>query len=347
MNVQGNVQGTVQGRNEPATSLAAEHVEVLIVGAGISGVGAAYHLTDQCPGTTFVVLEAQDHFGGTWWTHRYPGIRSDSDLYTFGYRFKPLTGPPIATAAEILKYMGEVIAENDLAKHIRYHHRILSADWSSADNLWTIIAERTDTGERLRFTANSSGCARAITATPRATPRSGRRWPPSRPDRASAEMAGRPRLQEQEGDRDRLRRHRRDAGAQHRRRLRPCHHVATLADLFPRRPQRHRDRRRTAPAANRRKLDSRDRPPQDSLRAGRLHEKDLQRSRRREAGSDGRRHRLSRPGLRHQDPFHPALPAVQQRIAFIPDGDLFKGIAAGKASVVTTRSRASPKPASR
>jgi cation diffusion facilitator CzcD-associated flavoprotein CzcO len=132
----------------------AEHFDVLIVGAGISGIGGAYHLTHQCPGKSFVVLEALDHFGGTWWTHRYPGIRSDSDLHTFGYRFKPWTSAPIATAAEILSYMGEVIAENGLAPHIRYHHTIASARWSSAENLWTIEATRTDTNEAVRFTAN-------------------------------------------------------------------------------------------------------------------------------------------------------------------------------------------------
>jgi cation diffusion facilitator CzcD-associated flavoprotein CzcO len=131
-----------------------EHFDVLIVGAGISGIGGAYHLTHQCPGTSFVVLEAQETFGGTWWTHRYPGIRSDSDLYTFGYRFKPWTGTPIATAEEILRYMGEVVEENDLARHIRYRHRIESASWSSADNLWTIDAIRLDTGEPVRFTCN-------------------------------------------------------------------------------------------------------------------------------------------------------------------------------------------------
>jgi len=87
-------------------------------------------------------------------THKYPGIRSDSDLYTFGYRFKPWIGPPIATAEEIRKYMGEVIAENDLARHIRYKHRIDSASWSSADKLWTVEAHRADSGERLRFTCN-------------------------------------------------------------------------------------------------------------------------------------------------------------------------------------------------
>src|SRR5438477_410922 len=130
-----------------------EHFDVLIVGAGISGVGAAYHLTKQCPGTSFVALEAQDTFGGTWITHRYPGIRSDSDLYTFGYRFKPWTGAPIASAAEILRYMGEVIDDNGLAPHIRYRHTLSSASWSSRDNRWTLEGARTDTGEPVRFTA--------------------------------------------------------------------------------------------------------------------------------------------------------------------------------------------------
>ena len=131
-----------------------EEFDVLIVGAGISGVGGAYHLTKQRPGTSFVVLDGLDSFGGTWWMHRYPGIRSDSDLHTFGYRFKPWTGPPIASAEEILKYMGDVIEENDLDRHIRYNHRITSAQWSSVDNRWTITATRTDTGEQRFFTAN-------------------------------------------------------------------------------------------------------------------------------------------------------------------------------------------------
>ena len=90
----------------PITKQPTEFFDVLIVGAGISGIGAAYHLTHQCGGMSLVVLDEQESFGGTWRTHRYPGIRSDSDLYTFGYRFKPRTGPPIATAQEILRYMG-------------------------------------------------------------------------------------------------------------------------------------------------------------------------------------------------------------------------------------------------
>ena len=128
--------------------------DVLIVGAGISGIGAAYHLHRQCPGTSFLVLEAQADFGGTWRTHRYPGIRSDSDLHTFGYRFKPWTGPPIASAAQIRSYIGEVIEANQLGPHIRYGHRICSARWSSQENLWTIEAIRADSGATVCVTAN-------------------------------------------------------------------------------------------------------------------------------------------------------------------------------------------------
>ena len=138
---------------DAAEPIQVEHVDVLIVGAGISGIGAAYHLQHQCPDRTFMVLEALESFGGTWLMHTYPGIRSDSDLYTFGYRFKPWTGAPIATAEEIRRYMNEVIEENGLDDHIRYRHKISTARWSSADDLWTIDATRTDTGEAFRFTA--------------------------------------------------------------------------------------------------------------------------------------------------------------------------------------------------
>jgi cation diffusion facilitator CzcD-associated flavoprotein CzcO len=142
--------------HQPATTAtqATEHVDVLIVGAGISGIGGAYHLTQQRPRTSFLVLEVQETFGGTWHTHRYPGIRSDSDLHTFGYRFKPWTSAPIGTGPEILTYLGEVIEENDLADHIRYGHRILAASWSSQTNLWTIEVALVASGERRWFTCN-------------------------------------------------------------------------------------------------------------------------------------------------------------------------------------------------
>lgn len=117
---------------------ACEEYDVLIVGAGISGIGSAYHLKTQCPGKTFKVLESQPDFGGTWRTHKYPGVRSDSDLYTFGYRFKPWIGPPIATAEEIRKYLNDVIEENGLKEAIRYSTKLSRCSWSSADKKWTV-----------------------------------------------------------------------------------------------------------------------------------------------------------------------------------------------------------------
>ena len=139
---------------EEADEVQAEYFDVLIVGAGISGIDAAYHVQQRCPGKSFLVLEGLESFGGTWLTQRFPGIRSDSDLHTFGYGFKPWTGPPIASGAEILSYLGEVIKENGLSAHIRYRHWINSASWSSDDKTWTIEATRTDSGERCRFVAN-------------------------------------------------------------------------------------------------------------------------------------------------------------------------------------------------
>ena len=146
---------------EPATVTAprsnesrAEHVDVLVVGAGVAGIDAAYHLRERFPERSFVVLEAQDNRGGTWWTHRYPGVRSDSDLFTYGYRFKPWRGPSIAAGEEILAYLDEVIDENDLQEHIRYHHRVTAASWSSEDHRWTVQVTRGDTGEDLRFTTD-------------------------------------------------------------------------------------------------------------------------------------------------------------------------------------------------
>ncbi|WP_284126654.1 flavin-containing monooxygenase [Parerythrobacter aestuarii] len=129
---------------------AGNHVDVLIVGAGISGVGSAWHVQNQCPGMSYAILERKDTFGGTWDTHKYPGIRSDSDLYTFGYRFKPWVGPPIATAEEILAYMGEVIEENGIGEHIRYGHSIRSCAFSRETGLWTVTAEAG--GEEVTYT---------------------------------------------------------------------------------------------------------------------------------------------------------------------------------------------------
>ena len=137
-----------------------EHFDVLIVGAGISGIDAAYHLQQHCPERRFVLLETQAGFGGTWRTHKFPGIRSDSDLFTFGYKWKPWKGVPIATAEEILKYLDEALDEQDIRRHIRYGHQVMTANWSGADKRWTLEVQRTGEngggggGETLRFTGD-------------------------------------------------------------------------------------------------------------------------------------------------------------------------------------------------
>jgi monooxygenase len=142
------------GTDRAGDTVEVEHVDVLVIGAGISGIGAAYHLRERFPDRSVVVLDALESHGGTWWTHRYPGVRSDSDLFTFGYRFKPWRGPSIATSAEILAYLDEVIAENGLGEHIRYGHRVTAASWSSADRRWTVEVTRGDSDEPLRLTTD-------------------------------------------------------------------------------------------------------------------------------------------------------------------------------------------------
>ena len=130
----------------------AGHFDVLVVGAGISGIDAAYHLKKDFPEKSFTVLETQGSFGGTWEFHKYPGIRSDSDLYTFGYKWKPWVDAPIASAPEILKYLNEAIDENALREHLRFQHQVKSASWSSEDKQWYLTVEQLETGEEIFFT---------------------------------------------------------------------------------------------------------------------------------------------------------------------------------------------------
>jgi cation diffusion facilitator CzcD-associated flavoprotein CzcO len=132
-----------------------EHVDVLIVGAGLSGVGAACHLTRDCPGKTYAIHEARDSIGGTWDLFRYPGIRSDSDMYTLGYSFRPWPhAKAIADGPAILEYVRDTAAMYGVDDRIRFGHRVVRADWSSADARWTIESERADTGETVRTTAS-------------------------------------------------------------------------------------------------------------------------------------------------------------------------------------------------
>ncbi|MEJ2871042.1 NAD(P)/FAD-dependent oxidoreductase [Actinomycetospora sp. OC33-EN08] len=129
-----------------------EHVDVLVVGAGVAGIGAGHHLRENFPDRSFAILDTHPDRGGTWWTHRYPGARSDSDLFTYGYRHKPWRGPSIASSEEILNYLDEVIEEDDLKGSIRYQHRVVSTSWSSDDARWTVEIRREDTDETVRMT---------------------------------------------------------------------------------------------------------------------------------------------------------------------------------------------------
>ena len=127
-----------------------ETIDVVIVGAGLSGIGAACHLVDKCPGKTYVILESRDAMGGTWDLFRYPGIRSDSDMHTLGYNFKPwLADKAIADGPSILQYVKEAAAEHNVDDHIRYHHRVKHASWSADDAAWTIEAEHGESGEKV------------------------------------------------------------------------------------------------------------------------------------------------------------------------------------------------------
>ena len=121
---------------------------MIIVGAGLSGIGAAWHLRHALPHKSFTMLEARDEIGGTWDLFRYPGIRSDSDLHTYGFAFKPWTDDDaIADGPSILRYLDETVEESGLRPHIRFGHRVVRASWSTADACWTVEAQRTDTGE--------------------------------------------------------------------------------------------------------------------------------------------------------------------------------------------------------
>ncbi|MDJ0394436.1 NAD(P)/FAD-dependent oxidoreductase [Rhodococcus sp. G-MC3] len=136
-----------------------QRVDVLIVGAGLSGIGAAHHLQTKLPGKSYAVLESRGAIGGTWDLFRYPGIRSDSDMYTLGYNFRPWTGEKsIADGASIREYIEDTAREGGIDRHIRFHHKVVSAAWSTESSKWTVTALRSDTGESAVFEASFLMC---------------------------------------------------------------------------------------------------------------------------------------------------------------------------------------------
>ncbi|BBZ09421.1 FAD-containing monooxygenase EthA [Mycolicibacterium doricum] len=129
-----------------------EFVDVAIVGAGISGISAAWHLQGQNPDKTYAILERRDRLGGTWDLFKYPGIRSDSDMYTLGFHFKPwVTDQSIADGASIWNYLNEAATENGIDKHMRYGHKVVAANWSDEDNRWELTVEHD--GEQIQLNA--------------------------------------------------------------------------------------------------------------------------------------------------------------------------------------------------
>jgi cation diffusion facilitator CzcD-associated flavoprotein CzcO len=135
--------------------LSPEHFDVLIVGAGISGIGAGYHLQTRCPSRSYAILEGRECLGGTWDLFRYPGIRSDSDMYTLGYSFRPWTEPKsIADGPAILAYLEQTAHAYGIDRRIRFRHAVKRASWSSESARWTVEVERGEARERVHFTCN-------------------------------------------------------------------------------------------------------------------------------------------------------------------------------------------------
>ncbi|MHB8439492.1 MAG: flavin-containing monooxygenase [Acidimicrobiales bacterium] len=138
-----------------STSGAAEHFDVVIAGAGLSGIGAGHYIQSQCPWASFAIFEARDAIGGTWDLFRYPGVRSDSDMYTLGYSFRPWPGEKaIADGWSILDYIKDTAESGGIDKHIRFGHRVVKADWSTEQSCWRITLERVDDGSQIEVTAD-------------------------------------------------------------------------------------------------------------------------------------------------------------------------------------------------
>ena len=155
-----------------------EYFDVLIVGAGLSGIGAAYHLQTKCPAKTYAILDGRNAIGGTWDLFRYPGVRSDSDMHTLGYPFRPWRDrKAIADGSSIRKYIAETAQEYGIDRTIRFGHQVTLASWLSRDAAWTVDATgRAPKGRPSSSPATSFACVAATMTTPRAICQAGRAW---------------------------------------------------------------------------------------------------------------------------------------------------------------------------
>jgi cation diffusion facilitator CzcD-associated flavoprotein CzcO len=146
---------TVSPSRRPPGDDGPEHLDVLVVGAGLSGIGAAHHLQSACPWASYAIFEARPALGGTWDLFRYPGVRSDSDMFTLGYSFRPWEGEKsIVGGDDIRRYIEDVATGDGIDAHIRFDHRIVRAAWSSADARWHVAAQRLDTGDEMEVTCS-------------------------------------------------------------------------------------------------------------------------------------------------------------------------------------------------
>ena len=290
-----------------------EHLDVLIVGAGLSGIGAAHHVQTKCPWATYAIFEARDAIGGTWDLFRYPGIRSDSDMFTLGYSFRPWDGEKsIADGASILQYIKDTAAESGIDERIRFQHRIVRADWSTDDARWH-SHRRADRHRRARSSSPAGSCSRAAatTATTTATCPTSRAWTASRgtivhpqawPE--DLDVAG----QARGGDRQRC--HRRHPRPVAGRDGRPRHDAPALADLHRvgagQEPARATSSARSCPSGTRA-------PPSDGSWPSAPRRSYQLSKRRPELVKQVLRKGLERqlPGrLRHRHALHPALRPV-------------------------------------
>src|SRR3984885_6069953 len=131
------------------------YFDTIIIGAGISGISAAHYMQTDCPGKTYAILEGRKNFGGTWDLFRYPGIRSDSDMYTFGFAFKPWTNPKaIAPREDIIEYLEETVREEGIDKHIQFEHKLVSASWSSETSIWSLTVMTPDSDNPQLYTCS-------------------------------------------------------------------------------------------------------------------------------------------------------------------------------------------------